>query len=179
MVAPIGREQLDILLPHVYDELRLCASRALAGERIDHTLQTTALVHEAYVRLARLREIDWKSENDVLRAAVGIMRRVLIDFARAKNAKKRDGKNLSVIPPSDDFQDATMPEMTFDLLALDEALTKLRQFDERKAEIVELRYFGGQCIESVASLLGISNATVKRDWAITKAWMHRELNGAD
>lgn len=175
MVINHRRLQLDELLPLVYDDLRNYASHALQNERSGHTLQTTALVHEAYVRLARLKEIDWEKKGDVLRASVGIMRRVLIDFARAKKAKKRDVGHLLLMCPKEGFSEAVMPP-SFDLLALDEALKKLRVFDQAKADVVELRYFGGQTLQDVADILDVSLATVKRHWAFAKAWLFRELN---
>lgn len=170
------RVQLDQLLPKVYDELRKFASRALNNERDSHSFQTTELVHETYVRLARLNQIQWNDKDHVLRAAVGVMRRVLIDYARAHNAQKRDPQQLFLKSPNSGFKEAVEATPEIDLLALDEALQKLQQFDERKAEIVELRYFGGQDIDSVARILNVSTATVKRDWAIAKAWLFRELS---
>ena len=177
MVDPECRFDLDAILPLVYDELRSCASRALSNERSDHTLQSTELVHEAYVRLAGLKEIDWNDKRDILRAAVGVMRRVLIDHARSRNSQKRGGGNLmlscadELVPAKDDEQE------TIDLIALDEALEKLGGIDQQKAEIVELRYFGGQTVDEIAGVIGISPATVKRHWTFTKAWLHRELAG--
>ncbi len=175
MTLELRRDQLDELLPMVYDDLRAVASKALQQERTGHTLQTTALVHEAYLRLAKLREIDWENKDDVLRAAVGIMKRVLIDCARAKKTQKRDASQIAISCPVGEFENKILPP-AFDLLALDEALEKLKENDIRKAEIVDLRYFGGQSIESVARILNISEATVKRDWAFAKAWLFRELN---
>lgn len=177
MVAENSRIQLDAILPLVYDELRDCASRALANERADHTFQTTELVHEAFVRLAGLREIDWEENKDVLRAAIGVMRRVLIDHARARNAKKRQNGRLLLSCTRDMIADPKNDSQPIDLLALDSVLEKLHQFDARKAEIVELRYFGGQTIAEIGDLLGISTSTVKREWTFTKAWLGRELGG--
>ena len=177
MSTPISRIRLDAILPLVYEELRSCASRALANERHDHTFQTTELVHETYVRLANLREINWDDKKDVLRAAVAVMRLVLIDYARARNAKKRDGGRILLSCSSEMYRDPASDPPPIDLLMLDLVLEKLRSVDPRKAEIVELRYFGGQTIEEVAELLGVSMATVKRDWTFTRAWLHRELAG--
>ncbi len=177
MVAPVSRIQLDKILPLVYEELRGCASRALSNERKDHTFQTTELVHEAYVRLAKLREIDWHDKHDVMRAAVGVMRRVLIDHARAHRAQKRNSGRVMIDCPVDRLEKKVNSPEPIDLVALDSVLEKLRELDERKAEIVELRYFGGLTIENVSEVLSISVATVKRDWAFTRAWLHRELAG--
>ena len=170
------RVQLDELLPLVYDDLREFASRELRGERPGHTLQTTALVHEAYVRMARLNQINWNHRDDVLRAAIGVMRRVLIDFARARNAKKRDRSRIELATPTETIADEAA-EPSFDLLALDDALEKLREIDVAKAEVVELKYFGGQTNDETARILGISLATVKRHWAFSRAWLYRELDG--
>ena len=177
MVAKFSRFQLDAILPLVYDELRDCASRALANERADHTFQTTELVHEAFVRLANLHEINWNENKDVLRAAVGIMRRILIDHARARNALKRNGGQILLTCSEDSLPNQENNTQPIDLLALDLVLEKLHSFDPRKAEIVELRYFGGQTVAEVAELLSISTATVKREWTFTKAWLGRELGG--
>ena len=172
-----SRIQLDEILPLVYSDLRDFASQQLRGERQGHTLQTTALVHEAYVRMARLREINWRNQDDVLRAAIGVMRRVLIDWARSRKARKRDAGKMSLNCPIDNVADQSSP--TFDLLALDEALERLREIDSAKAEVVELRYFGGQTIEETARILDLSPATVKRHWSFAKAWLFRELNEDD
>ncbi len=168
------RTDLDELMSVVYDELRQFASSALRNERPGHTLQTTALVHEAYLRLAEIREIDWKNKDDVLRAAIGVMRRVLIDCARQKKAKKRDSQQLQLGCPVGKFSDEIKPP-DFDLLALNDALVRLRDVDPAKAEIVELRYFGGQKLEDVSRITELSLATVKRHWTFAKAWLFREL----
>lgn len=171
-----SRFELDEILPRVYDELRKYASRALKNERNDHTFQTTELVHETYVRLARLTDIEWNNRDHIMRAAVGVMRRVLIDHARARSAKKRDTDQLFLNCPNHGFKESVEGTPTIDLLALDEALKRLHEMDDRKSEIVELRYFGGQDIDSVSRILNISKATVKRDWALAKAWLFRELS---
>ncbi len=168
------RVRLDEILPLVYDDLRRYASKALDRERQDHTLQTTDLVHEAFVRLANINRINWSDQDHLLRAAVGAMRRVLIDYARAKQTQKRDPGRNNLLPTGH-FDGIVDPPPDVDLLALDEAISKLHQFDARKAEIIELRFFGGQDIDSVARILGISATTVKRDWALAKAWLSREL----
>ena len=170
------REQLDQVLPEIYDELRKLASKAMAGERNGHSFQTTELVHEAFMRLANFNQFDWANENHVKRVAVCVMRRVLIDYARKHNAKKRDPSQLFLQCPVSGFGQTREPTPSIDLLALDEALERLRAMDERKSTIVELRYFGGQSVENIASILEVSPTTVKRDWAMAKAWLYRELN---
>lgn len=169
------RDKLDGLVMIVYEKLRKSASRTLEQEKVGHTLQTTALVHEAYLRLAELDQIDWANENQVLRTAVGVMRRVLIDFARKRKAKKRDPSQLLVSCPAGIFAEQQLPP-DLDVLALDEALIKLRKQDPLKAELIELRYFGGQNLEDVGQILGISLSTVKRHWAFSRAWLQRELS---
>ena len=178
MVDGESRIQLDDILPLVYDDLRKFASSQLRGERVGHTLQTTALVHEAYVRMARLDQIDWRNRDDVLRAAIGVMRRVLIDCARARNTLKRNGRPLALDSPEEVVADA-MQEPQYDLLALDEALDKLQQVDSEKAAVVELKYFGGQTNRETARILGVSLATVKRHWTFSRAWLFRELDASD
>lgn len=169
------RINLDELMAIVYDDLRQFASSALRNERAGHTLQTTALVHETYLRLAGLKEIDWKNKDDVLRASIAVMRRVLIDCARQKNAQKRNPLQLQLGCPSDKFSNESNPP-DLDLLALDEALTKLRGVDSVKADIVELRYFGGQKLSEISRITELSLATVKRQWTFAKAWLFRELD---
>ena len=174
--VPTTEVGLHDVLPIVYDELHGLASRLMTGERIGHSLQTTELVHEAYMRLSKLERFDWHNQQHIMRVAVNVMRHVLIDHARKRNAKKRDRNQLFLQTPITGFQETADPTPSLDLLALNEALVRLREMDERKAEIVELRYFGGQTVEEVAKILEISMATVKRDWAMAKAWMYRELN---
>jgi RNA polymerase sigma factor (TIGR02999 family) len=178
MAKPTSRFQLDQILPVVYDELRKFASRVLDDERESHSFQTTELVHETYVRLAKIDKIEWTNQDHVLRAAIGVMRRVLIDYARGRNAKKRNPEQLLLQCPNSGFDGAIDPPPEVDLIALDEALVKLAEFDPRKAEVVEMRYFGGQDILTIARLLGISPATVKRDWTLAKTWLHRELSAS-
>jgi RNA polymerase sigma factor (TIGR02999 family) len=170
-----ARTALDQLIPEVYDQLRQFAARSLSQEASGISIQTTELVHEAFIRLSQLREIKFEREGDLMRAAVGVMRRVLIDHARAKLTKKRD-KRLLIRTSSENHADTVPAEPILDLLALDEALEGLAKVDPRKAEIVELRYFGAQGNEQIAETLGISVATVKRDWTLARAWLHRELN---
>lgn len=170
-----SRLQLDEILPEVYNELRQFASRALRNERDSHSFQTTELVHETYVRLAGISRMEWTDEDHVLRAAIGVMRRVLIDHARKKNSKKRNPEQLKLVCPNSGFDEKVDAPPELELIALDEALTKLAGIDPRKAEVVELRYFGGQEVAEVARLLNLSTATVKRDWTFAKAWLLKEL----
>ncbi len=174
MTSP-SRIQLDQILPLVYDDLRRIASRILENERSGHSYQTTELVHETYVRLAQIQQIDWADKDRLLYAAVGVMRRVLIDYARAKKTKKREPQGVLLRSPDECVDGAQQETAGLDLLALDEVLEKLKDFDERKAQVVELRYFGGQQVDTIARLLGVSPATVKRDWQLAKAWLLREL----
>ena len=176
MPNPSSRFRLDEMLPVVYDELRKYAHRVLDDERDSHSFQTTELVHETYVRLAKINQIEWTNQDHVLRASIGVMRRVLIDYARSHNAKKRNPEQLMLRCPNSGFDESVEPPPEIDLIALDEALKKLAEFDARKAEVVELRYFGGQDIATIARLLDISKATVKRDWTMAKSWLHRELS---
>ncbi len=175
MISPQNREHLDRVLPIVYDQLRELASKAMSRERQGHTLQTTELVHETYMRLARLECIDWQSRDDLVRVAVAVMRRVLVDHARAVNAQKRVPRRLRLAVPVDEVPPADDHPSDFDLLALDLALESLREHDARKAAVVELKTFGGQSNEEVAKLMKISIATVKRDWVFACAWLKREL----
>ena len=174
------RIRLDELLPLVYDQLRVYASRVLRDEPTGLTLQTTDLVHEVYLRLSQLKEIRWNNDNELMRAAVGVMRRVLVDHARARRAGKRSagGHKLSIQDHLDVADPQPMANDTLvDLLDLDSALVQLAEVDERKAEVVQMRYFGGFSIDEVAELLEVSAATVKRDWLLAKAWLYRELHG--
>jgi len=163
---------LDRLIPIVYDELRQQAHRYLRHERPGHTLQTTGLVHEAYLRLVDQRQEDWKNRAQFFGVAAQMMRRVLIDHARGKQAAKRGGSGIQVT-----LEDATAAaeERGLDLLELDEALTRLAALDPQQPKIVELRYFTGLGIEETSEVLGISPATVKREWAMARAWLRREL----
>jgi RNA polymerase sigma-70 factor, ECF subfamily len=163
------------VLPLVYDELRRLAGHYLRRERHDHTLQPTALVHEAYMRLAAQDRVRWRNRAHFVGVAAQLMRRVLVDHARANQAAKRGGGDTRV--PVDESS-ASSPEMSVDVFALDQALTRLATVDPRQARIVELRYFGGLTVEEVAELLEISPATIKREWQMARAWIHRELRPA-
>jgi RNA polymerase sigma factor (TIGR02999 family) len=161
------------LIPLVYGELRRLAASYLRKERSDHTLQPTALVHEAYLRLRDVRGIDWQSRAHFFALAAQLMRRILVDHARAHRASKRGGSREPVA-----LDDALVfsPPRAEQFVALDEALTRLAKRDRRQSQIVEMRFFGGLDEQEIASLLGISTRTVKRDWRIAKAWLFRELN---
>lgn len=168
------RAAIDQLLPMVYAELHLIAERHMARERGDHTLQPTALVHEAYVRLAQGAAIDASGRLHFLRLASQVMRRVLVDHARARQAAKRGGVLLVTLDEAAAGHDAPL----LDLLALDDALTRLAQAEPRWAEVVELRFFAGLEITEIAETLAISTATVKRDWRFARAWLARALDDA-
>ena len=163
---------LDRLMVVAYQELRQIAHRRMQGERSGHTLQTTALVNEAYLRLRELRHIDWQDRPRFLAVAAGTMRRILVDQARAFRADKRGGDVLRVT------LDEQIPgdDSAVDLLALDAALTRLCAFDVDIARVVELRYFGGLGVAETGEALGLSPATVKRKWALAQAWLYRELH---
>ncbi|MGD8320063.1 MAG: sigma-70 family RNA polymerase sigma factor [Gemmatimonadota bacterium] len=165
-------DALDRLLPSVYEELRGIARRELRRERPDHTLNATALVHEAYLRLANLNGITWEGRAHFFGAAARSMRRILISYARMKTAEKRGSGAEHV--PLHDVMVATR-ERPDAVLALDEALSRLEEVDERQARVVECRYFAGMNVEETATALEISPATVKRDWALARAWLNREL----
>ncbi|MGE3108133.1 MAG: sigma-70 family RNA polymerase sigma factor [Phycisphaerales bacterium] len=178
MRASDGEERaVDVLLPVVYDELRRIAERCLRRERPDHTLQTTALVHEAYMKLVDQRQTQWQNRAHFYAIAAQAMRRILVNHAKGVNRVKRGGKRARV--PLDDSL-AVAPEPDIDLVALDEALARLAAIDARKSRLVELRFFGGMSIEETAEVLGVAPATVKRDWNFARAWLYRELSaGAD
>ena len=168
------RSALDQMLPLVYDELRRLASYYLNREREGHTLQTTALVHEAYLRLIDQQQVNWKNRSQFLGLAAEMMRRILVNHARERAAEKRGGDakrvSLSLIGESSDQPDV-------DLIALDQALNQLSELDSRKGRIVELKFFGGMTTEETAEVLGISTATVEREWNHARAWLYRALTG--
>jgi len=157
----------------VYAELRAMAARQLRHERSDHTLQPTALVHEAYVRLLGRGDIPWENRAHFFTTAAGTMRRILIDYARARNAQKREGALVRVDLDRDPV--AFADEDADRLMIVNDALEQLSVWDERQARIVELRFFGGLTIEEIAEVLEISTKTVKRDWALARAWLHTRL----
>lgn len=168
-----AREALLAMLPLVYDELRTIADRELRHERPNHTLEPTALVHEAYLRLIRQRNVDFEHRPHVIGVAAQLMRRILVDHARGHQAVKRrpEMRRTTLAKAIDDGDDKSV-----DLAALDDALSRLAEFDEQQCRIVELRYFGGLTIEQSAEVLGISPATVKREWTLAKAWLRREMS---
>ncbi len=167
------QEALDALLPLVYEELRRQASRYLRRERAGHTLQTTALIHEAYLKLIDQRTVNWQNRAHFFGIAAQAMRRILVDYARGRHRAKRGGIGEDL--PLEEVVLAVSEERSIDLVALDEALTRLAEFDERQARIVELRYFSGLSIEETAEVLRISPATVKSDWNVAKAWLRHEI----
>jgi RNA polymerase sigma factor (TIGR02999 family) len=160
------------LMPRVYDELHAMARTCLRQERPDHTLQATALVHEAYLRFDKLSGVHWNNRAQFFAIAAQIMRHILVDHARRRGARKRGARPEMV--PLDAALTIPIP-VDLDLLAIDGALTRLAAIDERKALIVELRYFGGLSIEETALAAGCSPTTVKREWTLAKAWLFREL----
>ena len=167
------RGALDRLLPLVYDELRRLAAGQMRGERADHTLQTTALVHEAYLRLCG-SDVAWEGRVHFLAVAAQVMRRVLVDHARGRDRAKRGG---GAAPITLEEALAVAPERPPDLVALDEAIARLSALDERKARAIELHYFGGLTYAEMAQSLGVSPATVDRELRLAKAWLYRELRG--
>jgi RNA polymerase sigma factor (TIGR02999 family) len=163
---------LDRLIPVVYDELRRIAHGQLRGERTGHTLTTTALVHETYLRLVKIEQVEWKDRAHFYAVAARVMRRVLIDYARAKSREKRGGAPVQVALSETLDGVVQQPD---DLLALEEALGRLEAQNERQGRVVECRCFAGMSVEETAAALGTSVATVKRDWAFARAWLNREL----
>lgn len=166
------RAALDALLPAVYEELRSLAGRFLRSERPDHTLQPTALVHEAYMRLSSQHGVDWADKAQLFGIAAQMMRRILVNHAEARKAEKRGGDHMRVTL---DESVSWGGEPDIDIAALDEALTRLAEMDGRQARVVELRFFAGLNIEECAQVLGISPATVKREWTMAKSWLREEL----
>jgi RNA polymerase sigma factor (TIGR02999 family) len=170
------RSALDELAPLVLQELRRLARLQMRGERHNHTLQTTALVNEAFIRLIDLRRIRWQDRAHFLALSARLMRRILVDYARSRNYQKRGGGAATVA--LDDVLVAS-PERGADLVALDDALEDLARVDARKSQVVELRFFGGLSVEETAEALHVSPETVLRDWRLAKAWLLREISGRD
>lgn len=168
-----NRAALEELIPLVYTELHRQAARFMRRENPAHTLQTTALIHETYLKLVDQREVNWKNRAHFFAIAASLMRRILVDHARSRNREKRGGDLLKL--PLDEAALVGIDEKNIDLIALDEALDRLAEMDERQARIVELRYFSGLSLEETAAALGISRSTVAEEWAVAKAWLHREL----
>ena len=167
---------LDQLIPLVHDELRQLARRHMAGERPGHTLQATALVNEAYLRLIEVNQVRWQNRAHFFAMASRVMRRILVDAARARGYQKPGGGAPTV---SLDEALLVSGEPRQDLIALDDALNALAAFDLRKSQVVEMRFFGGLSIDETAEALQVSRDTVKRDWRMAKLWLLRELRGAD
>jgi len=166
---------MERLLPLVYDDLRRIAHRELAGERDGHTVNTTALIHEAYLRLVDYHHADWRDRAHFFSVAAQAMRRVLVDYARQHRAAKRDGALRQV--PLDDAV-LVVAERADLLLGLDEALTRLAALDARQGRVVECRFFGGLTEDETAEVLGITARTVRRDWIKAKGWLYQELTGS-
>jgi RNA polymerase sigma-70 factor (ECF subfamily) len=163
----------DALIPLVYDELRRIARRCLSGQSSNHTLQPTALVHEAYLRLAKRDSIDWQNRAHFFAMAAQMMRQILVDHARKHAAAKRGANPVTLV-----VDDATAISKTpsLDLLALDDAMQRLANLDPRQCRIVELRFFGGLSIEETAEVVNISPATTKREWATARLWLHHAMS---
>lgn len=168
-----GRDRLDDLMPEIYEELRRLAQKAMRGERSGHTLQTTALIHEAYLRLAQVEGLEVDSRPQFFALAARVMRRILVDHARARRSAKRGGGALRVTL-SDAIAADTRDE--FDVLTLDEALDRLASLDEKQVRIVELRFIAGLSVEETAEVIAASPTTVKRESAMARAWLFRELS---
>ncbi len=166
------KEAMEQLLPLVYDELRRLAGGYFRRERSDHTLQPTALVHEAYLKLVGQRSVQWENRGHFLGVAATLMRRILLDYARVHQAEKRGGGGQKVILEEGM---AVTQLRAVEMISLDQALTKLASLDADQARLVELRFFGGLSVEETAEVMKISPATVKRYWASAKAWLYREM----
>lgn len=174
-----SRSAVDRLLPLVYEELRRLAASFLKGERPDHTLQPTALVHEAYLKLLKQESVGFRSRAQFFAVAAKVMRRILVDRARAHAAAKRgggetrNGRPIQRVPLDDAV--ALFQERAIDLVALDEAMSRLAELDDRKSRVVEMRFFGGMCYEEAAQVLGVSVSTVRREWTTARTWLRAEL----
>jgi len=168
-----GDEQaLEKLTPLVYAELHRAAHRYMSGERSEHTLQTTALINELYLRLVDFQQVDWQNRAHFFGICAQLMRRILVDFARARCSQKRAG-GIAVVPLDQELVISADPQP--DLVALDDALKSLAAVDERKSRVVELRFFAGLNVQETAEVLRVSCETVMRDWKLAKAWLFREL----
>jgi RNA polymerase sigma factor (TIGR02999 family) len=167
-------EAVEQLLPLIYDELRVLAGKYLRRERAGHTLQPTALVHEAYIKLIDQREVEWQNRAHFFGVAANVMRRILVDYARRTKADKRGGRDAERVELDDGIM-VVSKEKSIELLALDEALEELAKVDPQKSKIVELRYFGGLSVEETAEVLGVAGITVKRQWRMAKAWLYGRI----
>lgn len=170
-----NRTVVDELIPFVYQELKRIAAMQLRQERPGHTLQVTALVHEAYLKLVDQRQVNWQNRAHFLGVAAQVMRRILMDYAKGRARGKRGG---DVQKTSLDEALIVSYDRTFELIQIDEALHRLETFDQRQAKVVEMRFFGGLSVEETAVALGVSEPTVKREWAMAKAWLHRQIRAA-
>lgn len=168
-----NRDVVDQILPHIYDELRRLAGTYLRRERSDHTLQPTALVHEAYMKLIDQNRVKWQNRAHFFGIAAQVMRRILMDHARKHTAEKRGG-DAELLPIEDEIL-VVSHNRSSDLVALDDALLELAKMDPDKAKIVELRYFGGLSIEETAEVMGLSVPTINRHWKFAKTWLYTEL----
>ncbi len=166
------RDVVDELLPIIYDELKRIAANYLRRERSDHTLQPTALVNEAYMKMIDITQVSWQNKAHFVGVAANQMRRILVDHARHHNAQKRGGE-FHIMTLNEEIDHAD--EQSADLIALDDALNELAKMDPVKAQIVELRYFGGLTTDETAEVLGVSSITIKRHWKMTKAWLYGQL----
>ncbi len=166
------RDVVDELLPLIYDELKRIAASYLRRERSDHTLQPTALVNEAYMKMVDITQVSWQNKAHFIGVAANQMRRILVDHARHHNAQKRGGE-FHIMTLNEEIDKAD--EQTADLIALDDALNELAKMDPVKAKIVELRYFGGLSTDETAEVLGVAPITIKRHWKLTKAWLYGQL----
>ena len=168
------QEALGKLMPLVYRELRRLAGHYMRGERPGHTLQPTAVVHEAYLRLAGLDHLDWQNRAQFMGVAAQMMRRILLNYARQRVASKRGGNDLRT---EFGLPDIATGEKAEEILAVDMAVTRLSELNAEQSRVVEMRYFGGMSVEETAEALNISPRSVKRHWALAKAWLHAELSG--
>jgi len=168
------QQALDELTPLVYEELRQQAARYLRKERPNHSLQATALINEAFLRLIDVKDVQWQNRAHFFAIAANLMRRILVDHARRRDAEKRGGSQVC-LTLDEGLAWANEPDV--DLLAIDEALDRLALIDEQQARIVELRFFSGLTVDETATALSISPKTVKRDWSVARAWLKREIGG--
>ena len=168
-----NQEVVNQILPHIYDELKRLASSYLRRERVNHTLQPTALVHEAYMKLIDQKRVQWQNRAHFFGIAAQVMRRILMDHARKHQADKRGGE-AEKLPIEEEIL-VVSHEKSAELIALDDALQTLAGIDEQKAKIVELRYFGGLSIEETAEVMGVSVPTINRQWRMAKAWLYSQI----
>ncbi len=168
-----NQQALGELIPLIYDEMRLLAKKRLRNERSDHTLNTTALVHEAYLKLMNFNRINYQNRRHFFAITARVMRNVLVDYAVKQKAQKRGGEKSPIT--LDDNKDASLETDVLNILSVHQALERLEDIDERQMRVVECRFFGGLSIEETAKALGVSEPTVNRDWNMARAWLNREL----